>query len=72
MEGYAAREVFSPREKELLRMAQMLVEAVPYELDGKIVRCHELARAVGYHLDLEVADGHFGFMPRLLVGNRDD
>lgn len=78
MEGYAAQELFSPRERELLRAAQMLVEAVPYELDGKLVRCHELARAVAYHLDLEIADGHYGFMEhswlwtKPLEGRADD
>ncbi len=63
MEGYAAREVFSAQEKALLGSAQAFVSTVPYELlDGAPVRCHELARAVGRLLDLEVGDGHFGFV----------
>lgn len=62
MKGYAAREVFSAREKQLLNDAQALVDIVPYELGGEPVRCHELARAVGAILKLDVMDGHFGFV----------
>lgn len=62
MIAYAEKEVFSEREVGLLRLAEDLIRPVPHELDGQLVRCHELARAVGRCLDLEVEDGHFGFV----------
>ena len=62
MNGYAETEVFTPREKLLLRQATELVEIAPYEVYGNLVRCHELARAVGKVLGLEHEDGRYGFV----------
>lgn len=62
MIGYAAREIFTAHERDLLDRAERLVAAAPYELDGHLVRCHELARAVGMLLDLSHCDGWFGMI----------
>lgn len=62
MRSYAEREVFTDHETDLLHQADSLVQKVPDEIRGQEVRCHELARAVGFVLGLEVADGHFGFV----------
>jgi hypothetical protein len=62
MNSYAEKEVFTSREKLLLRQATELVEIAPYEIDGNLVRCHELARAVGKVLGLEHEDGRYGFV----------
>lgn len=62
MRGYAERKVFMRYETALLREAEVLVQKAPDEMLGEEVRCHELARAVGEILGLEVADGHFGFV----------
>lgn len=56
MEGYI---LFTRREVRLWETATALVASLP-NLHGKVVRCHELARAVGFLLDLEVVDGHYG------------
>jgi hypothetical protein len=61
MHGYAEREIFSRREKDLLLRAKRLLRNVPYEIDDEPVRCHELARAVGHILDLDWEDGFYGY-----------
>jgi hypothetical protein len=77
MIGYAAREIFTEQEGDLLAKAEGLVDVAPYELEGDLVRCHELARAVGRILDLQYCDGWFGMIdhswlwtrpPRLIDG----
>lgn len=63
MISYSKRKVFSDRELDLWRRARVLVSAVDLglpELEGKELRCHELARVVGRILDLAVIDGHYG------------
>ncbi len=60
MKSYAEREVFNANELRLLKQATALVARVPAE--GRDVRCHELARAVGLILGLPVHDGAFGFV----------
>lgn len=59
-----------PRDREILAHASTLVDRCPSKYrgsgarspgDGEAwVRCHELARAVGRVLDLEVVDGSYG------------
>jgi len=60
MRGYTETKIFWPSEMVLFHRATALVacieEAVPE------IRCHELARAVGRILELEVQDGHYGFV----------
>ena len=58
MKNYAESEIFTPKELQLWRQAVQLVEALPDEE----FRCHELARAVGRRLGLEVQDGRYGFV----------
>lgn len=58
MENYAESEVFKAEEVRLWRQAVRFVEALP---DEKF-RCHELARAIGRLLNLEVQDGRYGFV----------
>lgn len=68
MKGYAECEIFSKRELKLLQTAQALVRRVPGRVQprrgvrAQWVRCHELARAIGKILKLEVADGWYGFV----------
>ena len=57
MKGYAATDMFTSAELTLCGKAKGLVHRVP---DAWEVRCHELARAVGEVLSLEVVDGKFG------------
>jgi hypothetical protein len=59
MKGYSAQQVFEPFELALLEKATFLVESIPTRLDN-IVRCHELARAIGRVLSLPVTDGKHG------------
>lgn len=65
MISYSEREVFSARHIELWTRAQTLVSALgevpPSKNYAGSVRCHELARAVGEVLGLEVQDGKFGW-----------
>jgi hypothetical protein len=62
MIGYAAQKVFTPRELRLHEQAAALVSLVPDEIGGQLVRCHELARAIGRTLNLEHEDGRYGFV----------
>jgi len=63
MMSYAALHVFRPMDEVLLGRAQQLIEFVPtYDPKGELVRCHELARAVGRMLGLQVQDGLYGFV----------
>lgn len=64
MKGYAEREVFSIEQQAQLHRATKLVEACPYKLVGtdNVVRCHELARAVGMKLRRQHCDGQFGMV----------
>lgn len=63
MLGYACLRIFTEWERELWHRATRMVELAP-EIDetGELIRCHELARAVGRVLELEVCDGRFGFV----------
>jgi hypothetical protein len=61
--SYSEREIFTLREKKIYHLVCGLVGFVaPSDIDGEPIRCHELARAVGKVLDLEVCDGRFGFV----------
>lgn len=57
MRGYSVTNVFTKKEQALYGVARVLVESLP-EIPG--LRCHELTRAVGVILGLEVQDGHHG------------
>jgi hypothetical protein len=61
MKSYSETDVFTKDELSLLEAARALVERV-FDRESVTVRCHELARAVGELLDLEVADGFYGFV----------
>jgi hypothetical protein len=63
VKSYSWHEVFSPDEMKLYQRAVELVAAAPYAINGELVRCHELARAVATCLDLSdahVCDGLYG------------
>ena len=63
MTPYAAQEVFGEGERFLLTRSEKLIALAPtYDGDGKLIRCHELARAVGKSLGLAVQDGLYGFV----------
>jgi len=64
MIGYAANEIFSDGDHVLWLLARRFVEAAPdYDKETKtLIRCHELARAVGELLGLRVCDGKYGFV----------
>jgi hypothetical protein len=59
MQGYAEYTIFTEYQCGLYRRAVDLVDRLPTD---KTLRCHELARAVGRKLDLEVVDGHYGIV----------
>lgn len=61
--GYSYDHVFSKTEVYLYKRAKTAVECVLTSrcVEG-LVRCHELARAVGRVLDLPFEDGHYGFV----------
>ena len=62
MIGYTEAEVVTKLDLELLKHATNLVALCPGKIGGKWVRCHELARAVGEVLGLEIVDGSYGAM----------
>ncbi len=59
MRGYSERTVFEPKHVVLLELATELVQKIASHLDheGREIRCHELARALGAVFAVEVADG---------------
>ena len=59
MKGFSEQNFFSPIETQLFRRATAIVARVE---DAEKIRCHELARAAGRVLDLEVQDGSYGFV----------
>lgn len=60
MKGYSAFEVFKQYELLLYERARLLVEEFPErDQEGRHLRCHEVARAVGALLELEVVDGKY-------------
>lgn len=61
MKGYSDSHIFTGEERSLLRRATRMIEALA-DADWESVRCHELARAVGRVLGLEVEDGFYGFV----------
>jgi hypothetical protein len=64
MRSYSELTVFDDRERRLFHLATELVSELPtYEFSpGELLRCHELARAVGKALGLPFCDGRFGFV----------
>lgn len=62
MQSYSQTDVFSSQEHKLLERAQAAVLVFPDEMDGKPLRCHEIARAIGAHLQLDVQDGKYGMV----------
>jgi hypothetical protein len=62
MKSYAEREVFTVNETQCWRRARAAVEALDRAYGCDDLRCHELARAVGMWLGLQVQDGHFGYV----------
>jgi hypothetical protein len=60
VKGYSELNIFSPAELVLVERARRMVE----ELTGcpPLLRCHELARAVGRVLGLPFQDGQYGFV----------
>lgn len=59
MRSYAEKTLFSPEQVLLHQKAEILIENSPDELFGpNLLRCHELAAAVGIYLDLERHDGY--------------
>lgn len=70
MRGYAETEIFKPREIELFKTATTLIEYVPNKVNGKIVRCHELARAFSKLLDIPYEDGRYCFIEHTWLWTR--
>jgi hypothetical protein len=60
MQGYSAIEVFRPAEIQAYEKARRFIDLIPDDFEGKVLRCHELARAVGICLSLPAADGSYG------------
>ena len=59
MRSYSELEIFTADELTLLAEATKAVEGVSI---GSEVRCHELARAIGWLLELDHQDGYYGFV----------
>lgn len=61
-DGRGRREVvFTEEELSLLQRAEAIVDLLPETTpDGKLIRCHEVARIVGSLLSLPVQDGKYG------------
>lgn len=70
MIGYAEHEVFTDREKALFQRAVEYVKIAPAHIGGEVIRCHELARAVGRVLELTHEDGRFGFVEHTWLWTR--
>jgi len=62
MKSYSEKEIFSAEEAVILAKATAIVEALPDSGPHGPLRCHEVARAVGRILGLQVADGFYGFV----------
>lgn len=60
-QGEATR-TFSAQELCYLHRSQEVVSHVPYDLGGKVVRCHELSRALARVLGLTTEDGYYGMV----------
>lgn len=63
MKSYSEREVFEPHELTVLKRATELVANVDDEHFTFVIRCHELARAVGRILLLPHEDGKYTVLP---------
>jgi hypothetical protein len=61
-QGEAYQNIFTAQEIEYFKKACELVSKVPYKLDGEVVRCHELVRAVAKALELTFEDGYYGMV----------
>jgi len=63
MDSYSEKDVFSSREMSLFRVSTAIVAAFPSsDYQDRPLRCHEVARALGGLLQLEVQDGFYGFV----------
>lgn len=61
MKSYSEEFVFTRREQKIWRAALQMVGSLHFdEEQERLIRCHELARAVGQLLELPVIDGRFG------------
>ena len=60
MRSYSQIKVFDQRAFDLFQAAEKCVAAIPDPKDVESLRCHEVARAVGRVLDLDVQDGRYG------------
>jgi hypothetical protein len=59
--SYSERHIFAARALSLRAAAERLIALVPEPIhEDDDWRCHELARAIGTRLRLEVVDGRFG------------
>jgi hypothetical protein len=61
MRGYSELKIFTGEELGLWHDATKVVDALR-EAEFPDLRCHELARAVGKVLGLQVQDGFYGFV----------
>ena len=64
MKSYSELNVFSGEEIVFFEKARLMVDALPasFSSERPLLRCHELARAVGQILGLQVQDGQYGFV----------
>lgn len=61
--GFAEMEVFGKYEKDLLsRVTKAVAQINKRDESGRLLRCHELARAVAFVFELEVVDGHRAYV----------
>jgi len=62
MRSYAEMEIFSTKEWASWSLATHFVGKIPDEDSSGMLRCHEIARALGKILNLDVQDGWFGMV----------
>lgn len=83
MNSYAQLEIFSKQEQAVYMRAVSLVDEVPSRINDRLVRCHELARAVCERLkkeaitfggplgplchEMNVMDGYYGMIEHSFI-----
>ncbi len=60
MLGYLYTNVFTQFEIDFYKRAVQLVDKIPESVNGNLLRCHEVTRAVATILGLPFTDGEFG------------
>lgn len=71
MRSYSEDNIFTQGEIYLFRRATRLVDSIADRPDVRLVRCHELARAVSQVIGLPIQDGMYGFVEHTWLWTRE-